>query len=163
MAADLFETYVVTAMAAMLLAYLISSVAGATPILTIFPNAVLYPLLVCAWASWRRSSAPSSSACGRRAPIMGALYQGLAATTAFGIAGLYVLDYFFMNGNLGIFVATALGLVVMILIVMVTDYYTSAQYSPRPQDRRGGQGGSGPDGHQPACRSGSSPPGSPAS
>ncbi|MGD0250527.1 MAG: sodium/proton-translocating pyrophosphatase, partial [Thermoplasmata archaeon] len=50
MAADLFETYVVTALAAMLLAYLIGGVVGATPLLSIFPNAILFPLLVCAWA-----------------------------------------------------------------------------------------------------------------
>jgi K(+)-stimulated pyrophosphate-energized sodium pump len=130
MAADLFETYVVTAMAAMLLAYLISTVSGATPILTVFPNAVLYPLLVCAWAIVATILGTLFVRMGAKTTIMGALYQGLAATTAIGIAGLYVLDYYFMNGNVGIFVATVLGLLVMILIVMTTDYYTSAKYSP---------------------------------
>jgi K(+)-stimulated pyrophosphate-energized sodium pump len=130
MAADLFETYVVTAMAAMLLAYLINSVSGATPILSIFPNAVLYPLLVCAWAVVATVLGSLFVRMGAKTTIMGALYQGLAATTALGIAGLYVLDYYFMNGNIGIFVATVVGLLVMIMIVMSTDYYTSAKYSP---------------------------------
>ena len=152
MAADLFETYVVTAMAAMLLAYLISQVPGATAILTLFPNAVLFPLLVCAWAIVATIIGTFFVRMGAKGTIMGALYQGLAATTAVGILGLYLLDYYFMNGNLGIFVATAIGLIVMILIVVITDYYTSAKYWSGPQDRGGGAGRRGSHRHQWALR-----------
>jgi K(+)-stimulated pyrophosphate-energized sodium pump len=143
MAADLFETYVVTAMAAMLLAYLISQV-GSTAILTLFPNAILFPLLVCAWAIVATIIGTFFVRMGAKGTIMGALYQGLAATTAVGLIGLYLLDYYFMNGNVGIFVATAIGLVVMILIVIVTDYYTSAKYSPVHKIAEAAQAGAGP-------------------
>ena len=144
MAADLFETYVVTALAAMLLAYLIGSVAGATPLLTLFPHAVLYPLLVCAWAIVATIVGTFFVRMREGGTIMGALYQGLGATTAVGLLGLYLLDYYFMNGNAGIFVATAVGLIVMILIVVITDYYTSAKYRPVHQIAEASQAGAGP-------------------
>jgi K(+)-stimulated pyrophosphate-energized sodium pump len=144
MAADLFETYVVTALAAMLLAYLIGTVAGATPLLSLFPNAILFPLLVCAWAILATIIGTLFVRMRAHGTIMGALYQGLAATTAVGLIGLYLLDYYFMNGNLGIFVATAVGLVVMVLIVIVTDYYTSAKYRPVHKIAEATQAGAGP-------------------
>ncbi|HYA58094.1 MAG TPA: sodium-translocating pyrophosphatase [Thermoplasmata archaeon] len=144
MAADLFETYVVTALAAMLLAYLIARVNGATPILQLFPHAILFPLLVCAWAIIATIIGALFVRMRPRGSIMGALYQGLAATTAVGIAGLYVLDYYFMNANIGIFVATVVGLIVMILIVMVTDYYTSTRYKPVRHIAEASQAGAGP-------------------
>jgi K(+)-stimulated pyrophosphate-energized sodium pump len=75
---------------------------------------------------------------------MGALYQGLAATTVVGLVGLYLLDYYFMNGNIGIFIATAVGLIVMVLIVVVTDYYTSASYGPVHRISEASQSGAGP-------------------
>jgi K(+)-stimulated pyrophosphate-energized sodium pump len=144
MAADLFETYVVTAVAAMLLAYLIGTVAGATPLLSLFPNAILFPLLVCAWAIVATIVGTLFVRMRAGGTIMGALYQGLAATTATGLVGLYLLDYYFMNGNLGIFVATAVGLIVMVLIVIVTDYYTSAKYRPVHKIAEAAQAGAGP-------------------
>jgi len=145
MAADLFETYVVTALAAMLLAYLIGGLAAPANALTqLFPNAVLYPLLVCAWAIVATIVGTFFVRMGAKGTIMGALYQGLGATTALGLVGLYVLDYYFMNGNVGIFVATAVGLVVMILIVVVTDYYTSAKYRPVHKIAEASQAGAGP-------------------
>ncbi|MGI0155292.1 MAG: sodium-translocating pyrophosphatase [Thermoplasmata archaeon] len=143
MAADLFETYVVTAMAAMLLAYLISK-PGVDPVLgSLFPNATLFPLLVCAWAIVATIVGTFFVRMRARGSIMGALYQGLAATTAVGLVGLYLLDDYFMNGNPGIFVATAVGLVVMILIVVITDYYTSASYRPVHQIAEAAQAGAG--------------------
>jgi K(+)-stimulated pyrophosphate-energized sodium pump len=144
MAADLFETYVVTALAAMLLAYLIGGIAGATRLLTLFPNAVIFPLLVCAWAIVATIVGTFFVRMRAGGTIMGALYQGLAATTAVGLVGLYLLDYYFMNANLGIFVATAVGLVVMVLIVVVTDYYTSASYGPVHKIAESAQAGAGP-------------------
>ena len=144
MAADLFETYVVTAVAAMLLAYLIGSVSGASPLLTVFPNAVLFPLLVCAWAIVATIVGTFFVRMRPGGTIMGALYQGLAATTAVGLAGLYLLDYYFMDGNIGVFVATAVGLIVMILIVIITDYYTSAKYRSVRKIAEASQAGAGP-------------------
>ncbi len=144
MAADLFETYVVTALAAMLLAYLIAGVAGATPLLTIFPNAVLFPLLVCAWAIVATIVGTLFVRMRAKGTIMGALYQGLAATTAVGLVGLYLLDYYFMNGNLGIFVATAVGLLVMVLIVIITDYFTGTRYRPVHKIAEASRAGAGP-------------------
>jgi K(+)-stimulated pyrophosphate-energized sodium pump len=143
MAADLFETYVVTAMAAMLLAYLISK-PGVDPVLLgLFPNAILFPLLVCAWAIIATIVGTLFVRMGAGVSIMGALYQGLAATTAVGVVGLYLLDYYFMNANEGIFVATAVGLVVMILIVVITDYYTSTNYRPVHKIAESAQAGAG--------------------
>jgi K(+)-stimulated pyrophosphate-energized sodium pump len=143
MAADLFETYVVTAMAAMLLAFLISKPSVYPLLLTMFPNAVLFPLLVCAWAIVATIVGTFFVRMGAKGSIMGALYQGLGATTAVGVLGLYLLDYYFMNGNIGIFVATAVGLIVMILIVVITDYYTSASYRPVHKIAESAQAGAG--------------------
>jgi K(+)-stimulated pyrophosphate-energized sodium pump len=144
MAADLFETYVVTAMAAMLLAYLIGAAGVYPALVAMFPNAVLFPLLVCAWAIFATIVGTLFVRMRTGGTIMGALYQGLGATTAIGLVGLYLLDYYFMNGNLGIFTATAVGLVVMILIVLITDYYTSASYRPVHQIAEAAQAGAGP-------------------
>ena len=145
MAADLFETYVVTALSAMLLAYLIGRLAApATPLLAIFPNAILFPLLVCAWAIVATIVGTLFVRMRAGGSIMGALYQGLAATTVVGLLGLYLLDYYFMNGNLGIFVATAVGLIVMVLIVVSTDYYTGTRYRPVQKIAEASQAGAGP-------------------
>ena len=145
MAADLFETYVVTALSAMLLAYLIGKLGlPATQLLQLFPNAVIFPLLVCAWAIVATVVGTLFVRMRAGGTIMGALYQGLGATTAVGLVGLYLLDYYFMNGNLGIFVATAVGLIVMVLIVISTDYYTGTRYRPVRQIAEASQAGAGP-------------------
>ncbi len=144
MAADLFETYVVTAVAAMLLAYLIGAAGVYPTLLTLFPNAILFPLLVCAWAIVATIIGTFFVRMRPGGSIMGALYQGLAATTAVGMVGLYLLDYYFMGGNLGIFAATAVGLIVMILIVVITDYYTSTKYTPVHKISEAAKAGAGP-------------------
>ena len=144
MAADLFETYVVTAMAAMLLAYLIGRASVYPTLLAMFPNAIIYPLLVCAWAIVATIVGTFFVRMGTGGSIMGALYKGLGATTGVGLVGLYVLDYYFMNGSTGVFIATAVGLVVMILIVLITDYYTSASYRPVHRIAEASQSGAGP-------------------
>jgi K(+)-stimulated pyrophosphate-energized sodium pump len=138
MAADLFETYVVTAVSAMLLAYLISAVTLK------FPNAILYPLAVSAWAIVATIIGAAFVRMGPKGSIMGALYQGLGATTAVGLVGLYLLDVELMGGNLGIFAATAIGLIVMILLVLSTDYYTSSKYRPVERIAEAAQSGGGP-------------------
>ncbi len=138
MAADLFETYVVTAVSAMLLAYLIPSVVQA------WGNAILYPLVVCAWAIVATLVGGFAVRMRPGGTIMGALYQGLATTTGVGLVGLYLLDYWLMGGSLGIFVATAIGLLVMVLIVLTTDYYTSAKYRPVARIAESAQAGAGP-------------------
>ncbi|MCI4320494.1 MAG: sodium-translocating pyrophosphatase [Thermoplasmata archaeon] len=138
MAADLFETYVVTAVSAMLLAYLIARVQ------TTFPNAILYPLVISAWAIVATIIGALFVRMRPGGSIMGALYQGLAATTIVGLAGLYVLDVELMNSSPGVFVATAIGLIVMVLIVLSTDYYTSSKYRPVHRIAESAQAGAGP-------------------
>ena len=145
MAADLFETYVVTALAAMLLAFLIEQVPGASRLATVFPNAVLFPLLVCAWAIVATIVGTFFVRMRPGGTIMGALYQGLGATTAVGL-GLASTPWTSTSweGIWGFFVATAVGLIVMILIVVVTDYYTSAKYKPVHKIAEASQAGAGP-------------------
>ncbi|HUZ80196.1 MAG TPA: sodium-translocating pyrophosphatase [Thermoplasmata archaeon] len=138
MAADLFETYVVTAVSAMLLAYFIGSA-----ITTNYPNAILYPLVVCAWAIVATIVGIAFVRMRPGGTIMGALYQGLGATTIVGVVGLFYLNYTLMNGNWGMFVATVVGLVVMVLIVLATDYYTNSSYRPVKKIAESAQAGAG--------------------
>jgi len=144
MAADLFETYVVTAVGAMLLAYLIAQNNYVVNFLGMFPNAILYPLVISAWAIVATLVGTVFVRMRPGGTIMGALYQGLGATTAVGVVGLYVLDHYLMNGNTGVFVATVAGLLVMVFIVILTDFYTSSKYSPVHRIAESAQAGAGP-------------------
>jgi K(+)-stimulated pyrophosphate-energized sodium pump len=142
MAADLFETYVVTAVSAMLLAYLIPQILPSFA--TRFPNGILYPLVISGWAIVATLVGAAFVRMRPGGSIMGALYQGLAATTVVGIVGLYVFDQLLMGGSAGVFVATVCGLLVMVFIVILTDYYTSAKYGPVHRIAEASQAGAGP-------------------
>ncbi|HTP56357.1 MAG TPA: sodium-translocating pyrophosphatase [Thermoplasmata archaeon] len=145
MAADLFETYVVTAVGTMLLAYLILHNNLVANFAALYPHAILYPLVISAWAIVATLVGAAFVRMRPGGTIMGALYQGLAATTVVGIVGLYVLDWWLMGSNLGVFAATVAGLIVMALIVVLTDYYTSAEYSPVHRIADASQAGAGPN------------------
>ncbi len=121
MAADLFETFVVTSVAAMLLGYLVVDVRVS------FPNAVVYPLAVSGAGILATLVGTVFVRMGRRGTIMGALYRGLFATIAVGLAAFYGLDRWLMESSPGVFVATAVGLVVVAALVVVTNHYTSSR------------------------------------
>ncbi|MFY9717365.1 MAG: sodium-translocating pyrophosphatase [Thermoplasmata archaeon] len=144
MAADLFETYVVTAVGTMLLAYLILHNGLVANFTALYPHAILYPLIISGWAIVATLVGVAFVRMRPGGTIMGALYQGLAATTIVGVIGLYFLDATLMNASVGVFVATVAGLVVMALIVVLTDYYTSSEYSPVHRIAEASQAGAGP-------------------
>ena len=123
MAADLFETYAVTAISAMLLASLLS---GATSPL------VLVPLLMGAIAIVASLAGSLAVRINPAAPnIMGALYRGLGASSALAAVGF--LGLVFVPGidfTLRHFASALIGLVVTALMVVVTEYYTSKKFRP---------------------------------
>jgi K(+)-stimulated pyrophosphate-energized sodium pump len=125
MAADLFETYAVTAIAAMLLGKLV------------FPGhaeAIEFPLVLGAASIVASVIALYFVKLGKSNYIMGALYKGM-----FGSAILAaVLFYFLATGlmaelpgvsPLSIFYATIVGIVLTVAIVVITEYYTGI-YGP---------------------------------
>ncbi len=142
MAADLFETYVVTAVSAMLLGYLIARTHASFA--ASLPNAVIYPLVVCGWAVVATLVGAAFVRMRPGGRVMGALYRGLAATTVVGLAGLWALDVWLMDGSPGVFAATAVGLVVMVGLVALTDYYTSARFRPVRRIAESSAAGAGP-------------------
>jgi K(+)-stimulated pyrophosphate-energized sodium pump len=130
MAADLFETYAVTAIATMLLAHEMFK----TQLVT-HPNILLYPLVLGGASILTSIIGAFCVKLGKSQNIMGALYKGLIV--AGGLAG--VLFYFITNEMLGgidgintmsFFLAAMVGLVVTGLIVVITEYYTSTAYGP---------------------------------
>ena len=122
MGADLYETYVVTLLAAMLLA-LIPSVAST------YKFAVEYPIMLGCVAIVGSIIGINFVKLGKSENIMGALYKGLIAAGIFSAIGFYFVTYF--TGNpMNLFLATLVGLVITILINVITEYYTSTKYRP---------------------------------
>jgi len=126
MAADLFETYVVSAISVMLLTHLL---------LPQFPELVKLPLLI-------GSAAVVASIVGSffvrlTGSIMGALYRG-GAVTAVVAAGLFwLMTYHYpLITSLGseaapaIFWSLMIGIGVTAAMVFITDYYTSTKFRP---------------------------------
>ena len=117
MAADLFETYAVTSIAAMLLGSLVFK--GNS-------NAVLYPLAlggISIVASIIGTFAVRLSGTG----IMRALYQGLITAGILSAIGFWYITNMFWNGdpNLNnIFYCSLIGLVVTLGMVVITEFYT---------------------------------------
>lgn len=126
MAADLFETYVITAVAAMILGHLTFP----------FNQAVLfYPMLIGAIsivASIVGTWFVRLSGNG----VMKALYQGLIVSIVVSIAGFYLLTTSIFPEGLGkissfnLFLTSIIGLVVTIGMVAITEYFTSKSFSP---------------------------------
>ncbi|TSC56000.1 MAG: K(+)-stimulated pyrophosphate-energized sodium pump [Parcubacteria group bacterium Greene0714_21] len=123
MAADLFETYVVTLVAAMFLGSLLFS----------SPAIAFIPLLIGGVAllgSIIGSLGVRISGKG----IMRALYQGLVLSAVLSLAGFYyvlvAMDVVAQENVLPWFWAMAVGIVMTLLLVVVCEYYTSKKFRP---------------------------------
>jgi K(+)-stimulated pyrophosphate-energized sodium pump len=130
MAADLFETYAVTAVAAMLLGNLL------------FPKTLIateFPLVLGAISIVASIISVFFVRLGRNEYIMGALYKGM-----FGSAIIAAIVFFFAVKNLvpglalaggkqissmNIYLSTLVGLILTVVIVVITEYYTG-KYGP---------------------------------
>src|SRR5881394_378342 len=126
MAADLFETYAVTMIAAMLLGSLL------------FPGVVgwvVYPLLLGAVSVVGSIVGTFFVRIFNPRWIMGALYAGLLVAVAIAIVGFYFVTlYMTSNGYLkagggvsnpgNLFWAGLVGVVITVLIVAITEYFT---------------------------------------
>ncbi len=126
MAADLFETYAVTAVAAMLLGALV---------FPDFENALIYPLVLGGVSIIASIIGLFFIRLGRNENIMAALYKGLVASGVIAAAGFYYVTDMIMDGNglyvpMNLFYAALVGLGVTALIVIITDYYTSDKFAP---------------------------------
>jgi K(+)-stimulated pyrophosphate-energized sodium pump len=119
MAADLFETYAVTAIAAMLLGHLLRH----------DETAVIYPLALGGVSIIASIIGTLFVRVGSRGRIMLALYQGLAVTGVVALLGFLVVTQVMM-GDLKLFLASVVGLVVTGAIVAITEYFTSASFAP---------------------------------
>lgn len=127
MAADLFETYVVTAAAAMILGELVSG--GNSP-MTIFPLAIGAGAIIASiiGSLFVKTGKNNSSNAGKK--IMPALYKGLAVASFVSVIIFYFLTSLLMNGDLRIFATTLIGVLVTFGMVIVTEFYTSKSYGP---------------------------------
>jgi K(+)-stimulated pyrophosphate-energized sodium pump len=128
MAADLFETYAVTLIAAMLL--------GAIAFNN-FAGAVSYPLILGGISIIASIIGTFFVKLGGSQKIMGALYKGLIASGVLAcIAFYFVTVQMFPEGNptgysaMNIFISAIVGLVVTGAIFWITEYYTATEFGP---------------------------------
>ena len=132
MAADLFETYAVTLIAAMLL--------GAITF-TSNPSSVSYPLILGGISIITSIIGTFFVKLGSSGKIMSALYKGLIVSGVLAcIAFYFVTVQMFPAGltnatgqsfsAMNIFISAIVGLVVTGAIFWITEYYTSTEYAP---------------------------------
>ena len=132
MAADLFETYCVTTVAAMLLGNLLF---GST-----LPGATTFPLLLGAISIVASIIGIIFVGVGqvRRAKIMNALYRGMVVASILALVGFYFAAHAVFGGESatgavsehGIFICAVIGVVITALITLITEYYTGTQFAP---------------------------------
>ncbi len=122
MGADLFETYAVTLSAAMILA-------ASTLVTANGASVVEYPLVLGAIAVVASIIGIYFVRLNKKKNIMGALYTGTVVTGLLSAVGFYFATDVMLNDNY-IFFAALVGLVITILIVIATEYYTSTKYKP---------------------------------
>ena len=128
MAADLFETYAVTAVATMILGGLL------------FRNnesALLYPLMLGATSIISTVLGVWVIKLGKSKNIMGALYKGLIVSGVTSVVLFYpitrwLLSSVYQDGGkiTRVYLASLVGLVITGLIVWITEYYTGTRYAP---------------------------------
>jgi K(+)-stimulated pyrophosphate-energized sodium pump len=134
MAADLFETYAVTAVAVMLIG-------------TQFPDArlYLYPLALGAVSAVTSVIGTFFARLGRgENAVMNALYKAVLVATLLSAAGFIPITMAFDNGKFGftdLYVSAMVGLIVTFLLVAITEYYTGTRWNPVKAIARASQTG----------------------
>ena len=137
MGADLFETYAVTAIGAILLGYLLPDVTAITELVT-------YPLYLGAFAIIASIISVFFVRMGKDNNIMKALYKGMYGSAIISVIGFawithtMFVDFDFAGiGGLpadttwiDLFLSSVVGILVVIGLVIITEYYTSTKYSP---------------------------------
>jgi K(+)-stimulated pyrophosphate-energized sodium pump len=135
MAADLYETYTVTLVAAMLLA---KTVFGADS------PWVEFPLLLGGISIIASIIGTFAVRLGKSQYIMGALYKGLAVAGILAAITFYIVAGQFLKGEsvqsslmdhpsftqMNVFLMALIGLALTGLIVAITEYFTSSSYGP---------------------------------
>ena len=136
MAADLFETYVVTVGATMVLA-LIYGIQGIE-----LPTFLLYPMAICGVCLVASIVATFFVRVGESGNIMGALYKGFFGSAIISAVLLWPVTSYVIGmdtkmtmagqqfSGMSLFWCGIIGLVLTALIVWVTEYYTSTKFRP---------------------------------
>jgi len=123
MAADLFETYAVTIVATMLLGGLMMRDAGTA--------AVVYPLALGAASIVASVIGTFFVSTGSGGKIMNALYKGVIVSAVLAAIAFYFITRELMPGHLKpLFGCALVGLGLTAAMIMITEYYTSTEYSP---------------------------------
>jgi K(+)-stimulated pyrophosphate-energized sodium pump len=133
MAADLFETYAVTAVAVMLLA-------------TAFPTTdlVLFPLAIGGISILASVVGVFFARIGRGGSIMNALYQAVAVATVLSAIGFIPVAAAYDGAKFSfgdLYVPAIVGLIVTFLLVAITEYYTGTRWGPVKSISRASQTG----------------------
>ncbi len=127
MAADLFETYCVTTVAAMLLGHLLIGAA--------VPGATTFPLLLGAVSIVASIIGSLVVSIGRvdKTRIMGALYRGMMVAGVLALIGFWFVTQNVFAGEtaampLPIFLCALVGILVTGAITFITEYFTGTQF-----------------------------------
>ena len=122
MAADLFETYAVTAVAVMLLG-------------TQFPSSrlALYPLALGGMSILASVIGTFFARVGKSGNIMNALYKAVLVATVLSAIGFIPVTMAYDGGKfsfMDLYASSLVGLVVTFLLVAITEYYTGTRWGP---------------------------------
>jgi K(+)-stimulated pyrophosphate-energized sodium pump len=133
MAADLFETYAVTAVAVMLLGTAFP--AGGLP---------LYPLVIGGVSIIASVVGIWFARVGRGGSIMNALYKAVVIATVLSAVGFIPVTLAFDEGAFSfgeLYGAALIGLVITFALVAITEYYTGTRWGPVKSISRSSQTG----------------------
>jgi K(+)-stimulated pyrophosphate-energized sodium pump len=131
MAADLFETYAVTIIATMIL--------GALTFTDNAAKAIVYPLVLGAFSIIASIIGSYFVRANNSKKIMKSMYRGLIVTEILAAIFFYPITVLMMHDvsssghivtTLNLYFCTIIGLVLTILMVVITEYYTSTEYRP---------------------------------
>jgi K(+)-stimulated pyrophosphate-energized sodium pump len=123
MAADIFESYEVTIVSAMILGLLISNFTGQL-------YWIIFPLLVRAAGVFSSIiSTYSVKASGESQNAMSAIHRGYIIAACISVVSFLLFGWLYCH-NLRFFWATSVGVALAVAIQFLTDYYTAPEKSP---------------------------------
>jgi K(+)-stimulated pyrophosphate-energized sodium pump len=136
MAADLFETYAVTIVAAMLIAGIAFSTYGF--------GGVMYPMVLGAVSIVASIIGTFFVKVGSDGKIMKALYKGLIVAGALSAVGFWFVTKDMITTNtMPVFYCALIGLALTAAMVVITEYYTATEYGPVRQVAKASETGHG--------------------